>query len=254
MAAKRTLIFIPTYNEAKNVEVIFRQINDLKLNTDVQFLDDNSPDGTGDIIDKLAEHYPNVHAIHRSGKLGVGSAHLDGIHWAYKNRYKILITMDCDFSHSPRYLLDFINHSSDSDVIIGSRYMEQDSYSGWSWFRRLINSAGHCLTTTALKMPYDATGAFRLYNLEKIPVEVFDLVFSKGYSFMFESLYILQLNGFTIKEIPIKVSDRIHGESKLSFRDLLQSLIHFIQIYLKTLTNKKSLFYSGYFKVNQDDN
>lgn len=250
MATNKTLIFIPTYNESKNVEVIFNQINELKLNVDILFLDDNSPDGTGDIIDRLVERNPTVHVVHRLGKLGIGSAHLDGVRWTYENHYKTLITMDCDFSHSPRYLSDFIKYSSDYDVVIGSRYIEQGSLKGWNWFRKSLTYIVHFLTNTILKMPYDATGAFRLYRLEKIPMGVFDLVHSRKYSFFFESLYVLQLNGCSIKEFPIHLPARTYGHSKMTFKEMIHGAIHLIHIYLKTLINKESFLYSEPFVLN----
>jgi ubiquinone/menaquinone biosynthesis C-methylase UbiE len=232
------------------VEMIFNQINELKLNVDILFLDDNSPDGTGDIINRLVERNPTVQVVHRLGKLGIGSAHLDGIRWAYENHYKTLITMDCDFSHSPRYLPDFIKNSSDYDVVIGSRWIEQGSLKGWNWFRTALTHTGHFLTSTFLKMPYDASGAFRLYRLEKIPRGVFDLMHYRDHSFFFESLYVLQLNGCSIKEFSIHLPARTYGHSKMTFKDIIGGLIHLIHTYLKTLINKESFLYSEPFVLN----
>ena len=132
----RTLIFIPTYNEAENVENIYKQIKALNVDADMLFLDDNSPDGTGEIIDRISAADPSVHSIHRKGKLGIGSAHMDGIRWAYARGYKMLITMDCDLTHSPDYLPDFIRHSTDCDIVVGSRYMKKDSIVEWNLFRK----------------------------------------------------------------------------------------------------------------------
>ena len=138
-------------------------------------MDDNSPDGTGDLIDKIISNNKNVFVIHRKGKLGIGSAHKDGIRWAYDNSYDVLITMDCDFTHSPEYILDFIKHSSNYDIVIGSRYLEKDSLKTWNIFRKSLTHLGHFLTTTFLEMPFDSSGAFRLYNLNRIPKGVFQL-------------------------------------------------------------------------------
>ena len=244
VATNKILIFIPTYNESKNIEVIFHQIDELRMDADILFLDDNSPDGTGDIIDGLVERNSNIHVIHRLRKLGIGSAHLDGIRWAYENNYETLITMDCDFAHSPEYLPDFIKYSSDYDIVVGSRYMRQDSLKNWNWFRKLLTYVGHFLTKLIFKMPYDMTGAFRLYRLERIPAGVFDLLRFKEYSFFFESLYVLRLNGYSIKEFPIHLPTRTYGQSKMALKHMSGSLVNLIYISLKTLINKKLFLYS----------
>jgi len=204
-------------------------------------VDDNSPDGTGAIVDKLAKQYPWVNVIHRSAKGGVGSAHLDGIRWAYKNNYKILITMDCDFSHSPIYLPKFIEHSLDPDVVIGSRYKQKNSLREWNLFRKTLTYIGRFMIKRVLGLSYDATGAFRLYRIDKIPAGVFELVYSKGYSFFFESLYILHINGYSIKELAIHLPARTYGHSKMKISDAKYSALCLIRTYLRKLIDKKSL-------------
>jgi len=239
MAANKLLISIPTYNEAENVKTVSEQINELKLGADILFVDDNSPDGTGAIINEMSKHNPNIHVIHRPRKQGIGSAHLDGIRWAYNNGYKTLITMDCDFSHLPAYLTRFVENSSNCDVVVGSRYKQKSSLSEWNLLRKTLTHVGHFLTKSMLKMPYDATGAYRLYNLDRIPIELFDLVRSMGYSFLFESLYIIHVNGYSIKELPINLPARTYGHSKMTIKDIAQSLLTLIDIYLKSF--RKSL-------------
>src|SRR5215470_6611419 len=202
MASKSsTLIFIPTYNEAENVGALFHSIRKLNLDAEILFLDDNSPDGTGTIIDELAAANPGVYTIHRAGKLGIGSAHVTGIRWAYESGYRLLVTMDCDFTHSPDRIPDFLAAATEYDVVIGSRYMQKDSLATWNLLRKTLTRVGHLLTITLLGMPYDATGAFRIYHLDRIPPGLFTLVYSRSYSFFFESLYVLWLNNFRIKEI-----------------------------------------------------
>jgi dolichol-phosphate mannosyltransferase len=244
VAAEKTVLFIPTYNEADNVRIIFDQIKALNLRTDILFLDDHSPDGTGAIIDELAANNKGVFAIHRPGKLGIGSAHKDGIRWAYEHGYTTLITMDCDFSHSPDYLKDFISHGEDYDVVVGSRYMSKTSLTEWSLYRKLLTYVGHFLTDRFLKMPYDATGAFRLYRLKQIPPGIFDLVQSDGYSFFFESLYILHLNKRSIREFSIHLPRRTYGDSKMSLKDAFKSFLFLVRIYVRTLSRKESYIYA----------
>jgi len=157
------LIFIPTYNEAENVEALYRRIESLGLASDFLFLDDNSPDGTGQVIDRLVAENPRVHAIHRPGKLGIGSAHRDGIRWAHQHGYQVLVTLDCDFTHSPEFIPEFLRCSSDYDVVLGSRYLCKNSLVDWSVLRKVLTGVWHFITAKLLRMPYDATGAFRVY-------------------------------------------------------------------------------------------
>jgi len=238
------LIFIATYNEAENVEALFHQIHDLGLNADLLFLDDNSPDGTGMIVDAIAASHSNVHTMHRSGKQGIGSAHLDGIRWAYEHGYKVLVTMDCDFTHSPDRIVDFLSHAETHDIVLGSRYMQKGSLRTWNLLRKTLTHVGHLLTTTLLGMPYDATGAFRLYRLDRIPMGVFGLVESKSYSFFFESLYVCWLNGARIHEIPIELPARTYGHSKMALRDALRSTTLLMHLFVKTRLNRPALLYT----------
>ncbi|MFA5088100.1 MAG: glycosyltransferase [Candidatus Omnitrophota bacterium] len=241
MDRKKTLIFIPTYNEAANVEALYRQIRELNLGADLLFLDDNSPDGTGKIIDRLAEEDPAVYVIHREKKSGIGSAHLRGIAWAYERQYVNLITMDCDFSHSPQYMTEFLRYAPDHDIVIGSRHLKEGSLAGWSIVRKLLTRLGHFLTCKALNLPYDATGAYRLYRLDRIPKEIFTLIKSQGYSFFFESLYALHVNNFSVKEFPIHLPSRTYGESKMKWKDIVQSLKRLISLFFLTRKQKYQL-------------
>src|SRR5258708_6541903 len=119
----KTLVFIPTYNERENVERMHREITALGLGLDILFIDDNSPDGTGQILDMLAHADSHLTVLHRSGKLGIGSAHKEGICWAYAHGYKTLITMDSDFTHPPGYIASLLDHAGDYEVVVGSRYL-----------------------------------------------------------------------------------------------------------------------------------
>jgi dolichol-phosphate mannosyltransferase len=241
MEQNNTLIFIPTYNELENVEKIFKDIKALNLSADILFLDDNSPDGTGEVINAIAADNSNVFTIHRSGKLGIGSAHQDGIRWAYEHQYKILITMDCDFTHSPSYITDFIKLSDKASIVVGSRYLQKDSLSTWNLFRKFLTYLGHFLTVHMLNMPYDASGAFRLYNLEKIDKNLFGLILSKGYSFFFESLFILYHNKIGVVETPIELPSRTYGTSKMTYKDAWNSLMFLLDLCYRKLFNKKTL-------------
>ncbi len=223
-AAGRSLVFIPTYNERQNAEAMCRGLVALNLDIDILFLDDNSPDGTGQVLDKLAIEFPRVKVIHRSGKLGIGSAHRAGIRYAYEHGYRNLVTMDCDFTHPPHYVPLILSHAEGTDIAIGSRYMSSGSLPGWNMLRKCLTNVGHLLTRVLLGMSYDATGALRLYRLDRIPEAAFDLVSSFGYSFFFESLYILHFNRFKVKEFPIALPARTYGSSKMSYREVFRSV------------------------------
>jgi dolichol-phosphate mannosyltransferase len=222
----KTLIFIPTYNEFENVENMAEEILGLGLEADLLFMDDNSPDGTGEILDRLAAVRSRLLVVHRSGKLGIGSAHLDGIRWAYDHGYDRLITMDCDFTHSPSDVLRLIEHSEGYDVTVGSRYLREDSLPGWNLMRRSLTGAGHLMTKYVLGVKFDSTGALRAYDLRRIPRELFDLVTARGYAFFFESMFILVRNGFSVNEFPIALPARTYGHSKMSWREAWRSASH----------------------------
>lgn len=233
------LIFIPTYNERENVDALLEQIFGLGLNADILFLDDNSPDGTGELLDGLARKHANVQVIHRPGKFGIGSAHAHGLNWAYSRGYKMILTMDCDFTHSPHYIPQFIAKAAAADIVVGSRYLAKASLKSWNPYRKFLTMMGHFLTVLFLRMPYDATGAFRLYRLDRIPREFVTVIQSTGYSFFFESLFVLHFNEFRVVEVPTELPARVYGHSKMRMKDALHSVAHLVHTYFTALLNRE---------------
>ncbi len=235
------LIFIPTYNERDNVERLMAQLLSLKLDADILFVDDASPDGTGEVLDRLALRYPRLKVIHRSGKLGIGSAHQMGIRYAYEQRHDLLITMDCDGTHPPEYIPQLMGQvgARHNNIVIGSRYLNKDSLNEWTLFRKLLTYGGHLLTTTLLGLPYDASSAFRVYQLDRVPRELFDLVQSPGYAFFFESLYVLSLNQLRIGEVGIVLPARGAGYSKMSVTEAVRGLWRLAQMCLTIALHKQ---------------
>jgi dolichol-phosphate mannosyltransferase len=231
---KKTLIFIPTYNERGNVEQITERVLALGLDADVLFMDDSSPDGTGQILDSLARRHPRLSVIHRPAKSGIGSAHVDGIAYAYDEGYRRLVTLDADFTHSPELIPVFLEQGETADVVVGSRYIAGESLPGWTLFRKALTKLGHLLTEHLLGMTQDATGAFRVYNLETIPRGLFALVQSRGYAFFFESLLIVNRNGFSIAEVPITLPARSAGHSKMSYAEIQRSLRMLVELSIET--------------------
>jgi dolichol-phosphate mannosyltransferase len=174
---------------------------------------------------------------HRTGKLGIGSAHQEGISYAYRNGYDLLITLDCDFTHDPAKIPDLLKALEGCDVVLGSRFLEENSLPGWSFYRRSMTQFGHFLTRTLLRIKYDATGAFRLYDLRKIPPGLFKAIRSKSYSFFFESLFVLSSNGFQIREIPVVLPSRTYGHSKLSLTEAFRGAMFLLGLSLERLAN-----------------
>ena len=146
----RALIVIPTYNEAENLEPLVRAITALAMQADILVVDDNSPDGTGLIADRLAQELEHVHVLHRSSKQGLGPAYIAGFSWALERDYAYVFEMDCDFSHHPRYLPTFLERIRDADLVIGSRYVRHGGTANWGLVRKLISAGGNLFARTML--------------------------------------------------------------------------------------------------------
>lgn len=237
----KTLIFVPTYNEKDNVRPLYERIMKLGLNSDILFLDDNSPDGTGRVMDEIAKENPRVHVIHRAGKQGIGSAHKCGIRWAYEKGYQVLITMDADFTHSPEDIPLLLSKITEAPVVVGSRYLKKNSLEGWNIIRKCLTQTAHILTRVLLGIEQDSTGAFRVYRLDQISSSFPDKVESNGYSFFFESLYLLNRNQFKIVEVPIALPPRTYGSSKMSYFEIFKSIRQLFQLYLHSFGKQTTL-------------
>ena len=227
------LLMVPTYNERENVEVLYRQIKALGIDLDILFVDDNSPDGTGAILDRLAASDPRLRVLHRAGKEGVGSAHIAGIRQAYADGYEFLLTMDADLTHSPSLIPSFLAHAEDADLVVGSRFLDRQSLADWNPIRRFLTWLGHLLTRRLLGVPYDATGALRLYRLDRIPAESFDAIRARGYDFFFESMFVLWKRGIAVVELPIPLPKRTYGHSKMSARDIVGSVSKLVKLWAR---------------------
>jgi dolichol-phosphate mannosyltransferase len=240
-SAPRLLVCIPTYDERDNAERLCAEILALALPCKILFLDDASPDGTGEVLDRIADGDDNVKVIHRQAKLGIGSAHRDGIEYAYANGYECLVTMDCDFTHSPADIGRLLEASEGYDLVVGSRYQRLDSLASWNRVRRALTLLAHLLTTRLLHIPGDASGALRLYDLRRIPPRALGCVRSTGYSFFFESLFLLTRSGFSIAEISIALPARTRGHSKLTVWEGLKSGVFLFQLWLASLVHPARL-------------
>jgi len=227
-------IVVPTFNEAENISKLAAGLFSLPLE-DVHLLvvDDNSPDGTGDIAENLSETYPgNVNVLHRVGKKGLGSAYLEGFQKALGQGAEVIIQMDADFSHPPDKIPDLFESLKDSDVALGSRYIPGGRLDqNWPLWRKGLSSFGNLYARTILRLPVmDATGGFRAWRRKTLLGMPLNRVRSNGYAFQVEMLYVAQRKGYSISEVPFYFADRQWGTSKMSLAIQLEAALRVWQM------------------------
>jgi len=216
--AERALVVIPTYNERENLPNIVPLVIEQDPRLEVLVIDDNSPDGTGDLADALAAASPRVHVVHRPGKRGLGTAYRAGFRWAIEQGYDYVFEMDADFSHDPRHLPKFLDEIQDADLVIGSRYLNRRvTVINWPMSRLMLSYFANVYArwVTGLKL-WDSTGGYKCYRRRVLEGINLDQVRSNGYSFQIETSFRAWKRGFRIKEITITFSDRNVGRSKMS--------------------------------------
>ena len=235
----KTLIGIPTLNEKLNVKIIYSKIRKFDKKSDILFFDDNSKDGTIEEIKKIISKDNKVFLKKRSNKLGIGSAHKEIIKYSFKKQYYILITMDADGTHDPKYMSKMLKKIKSSDVVITNRFYYPDSIKSWPLIRKAITYTRHFLINFLLSINFDTSGAYRVYKLKKI--KLIDLMKAKhnGYSFFWESIYILSKNNYKIIEIPILMKTRTYGSSKISIYEIISAIFYLFYIFLKRILNLK---------------
>src|ERR1051326_1637426 len=213
----KTIIIIPTYNELENLRPLLEAVFSNAPHTDILIIDDNSPDGTGALADTIAAHNPQVHVMHRAGKLGLGTAYIAGFKYAVEHQYDAAFEMDADFSHDPRYLPDFLKAIESADLVIGSRYVKGGGTPNWSLLRRFISGGGNIFARVMLGIPvHDCTPGYRCYRRTVLESIGLDTIESQGYAFQVELAYRVYKRGFKIVETPIIFLDRRVGKSKMS--------------------------------------
>ncbi len=221
----KTLVIIPTYDEKDNVRPIARNVVDVMPDADVLFVDANSPDGTGAILDAMTTEDSRVHVIHQASKQGLGRAYIEGFKWALERHYEFIFEMDSDFSHDPAELPNFIAAASQADLILGSRYIHGIRITNWPLRRLLLSMGGALYVRLITGMPFsDPTGGFKCFRRPVLESINLDRIRSNGYSFQIEMTHTAWMNGFAIAEIPITFVDRRAGYSKMSsgiFREAL---------------------------------
>lgn len=221
----RVVMVIPTYDEADNLAWIVNRVRQAQPAVDVLVVDDNSPDGTGDIADALASADPQVHVLHRQGKGGLGAAYLAGFAWALESGYDVIGEMDADGSHQPEQLGRLLGALEDADLVIGSRWVPGGSVVNWPWQREVLSRGGNLYVRLLLGITVrDATAGFRLFRrstLEQIGLEE---VRSTGYVFQTDLVSRTLHAGLRVREVPIEFVERVRGDSKMSGQVAIESL------------------------------
>lgn len=226
----RIWVVMPTYNEAENLERIVHAVrSELERVAPgehrILIVDDNSPDGTGAVADALASELGTVQVAHRPGKQGLGHAYLDGFGRALAGGAELVIEMDADFSHDPRYLPALIAASSEADLVLGSRYVAGGGVTDWGLVRRLVSRGGGLYARTILGIGvHDLTGGFKCFHRRVLEAIELTSVCSEGYVFQIELTYRALLAGFRVREVPIVFQDRAAGSSKMSAAIALEAI------------------------------
>jgi dolichol-phosphate mannosyltransferase len=221
----KALVVLPTYDEAGTIEEVVTGVLAATPDADVLVVDDNSPDGTGKIADRLAASNPRVRVLHRPGKGGLGPAYIAGFRDGLARDYEALIEMDSDLSHAPADVARLLAEAPKVDLVIGSRYVPGGATENWSRFRRRLSRAGTAYAKLFLKLPLsDATSGFRCYRRAVIEAIPLDDIHSEGYAFQIEMAWRAWILGFRLGEIPIVFTERREGASKMSRRIVAEAL------------------------------
>jgi dolichol-phosphate mannosyltransferase len=232
----RLLVTIATYNERDNISRLIAEIHQFAPQADVLVVDDNSPDGTGKAVDEMASQDRRIKALHRSGKLGLGTAIIAAMRYAIANDYKLMLNMDADFSHPPRYIPALLTGMSTRDVMIGSRYVRGGGAENWPWIREKISRGVNGLVRFFFRMGVrDASGAYRCYRVSKLKDVRFDRIISRGYSFQQEMLFRCRLAGCRLGETPIIFENRRAGKSKVNSKEAARSILTIIYLGIRAM-------------------
>jgi glycosyltransferase involved in cell wall biosynthesis len=221
----RTVVVIPTYNERENVLSLVERCVALPLRPDLYFIDDNSSDGTGELLESLRSTYPCLRVMHRSGKLGLGSAYRQAFRLLLKESYDRYVAMDADLSHRPESIPDLLRASNEADLVIGSRYCLGGATKNWSSVRRLLSRISNTIARGLLGLKVmDATAGFRCYRPELLAALDRRDIRSDGYSFQVEMTYYSERMGFRVREEPILFEERVHDTSKMSQSEIARAI------------------------------
>ncbi|NQT33165.1 MAG: polyprenol monophosphomannose synthase [Candidatus Omnitrophica bacterium] len=221
----KKLVIIPTYNESEVITDLVGKVLEVSPDADILVVDDNSPDGTGDIIDGLSNSDGRINCLHRSKKEGIGPAYIDGFKWAIERGYDHILQMDADFSHGPEYVPHLFKLAQEYDLVIGSRYVPGGGTENWGVVRKIISIWGSLYAQAILWIPIkDLTGGFKCWNKRVLENIGLNNIQTKGYAFQIETTYRAFKKGYRIKEYPIVFTDRRVGETKMSRKIFIEAI------------------------------
>jgi len=236
----KALVIIPTFNESENIERIINKVFEYTPDIHILVVDDNSPDGTADLVKNLQKQFPTVHLLQREKKDGLGQAYLAGFKFALQNGYEYIFEMDADFSHDPKEIPNFLQAIDEADLVLGSRYIRGVNVVNWPLKRLLLSYFANVYTRFVTGMPVrDATGGYKCFRREVLEKLDFDRIHSSGYAFQIELTYKAWRKGFKVKEIPIIFVDRVYGQSKLSRAIMWEAMFLVWKLRLSSLFHKR---------------
>ncbi len=242
-----SLVIIPTYNELDNVSEVIRRVLQQTGDLDVLVVDDNSPDGTGDLVAELSKREPRLKLIRRSGKLGLGTAYITGFKYALEHNYKFIFEMDADLSHDPDEIPNFLNAISSADLVIGSRYINGVNVINWPLSRLVLSYTASLYTRLITGMPIkDTTSGFKCFRREVLETIDLDKIRSGGYAFQIEMNWNSWREGFRIREIPIVFVDRTVGKSKMSRAIVREAVFEVWKLFLAGLFHRPKVRVKAY--------
>ena len=232
----KILIIIPTYNELENLPTLLPEVLSKNDGINVLIVDDNSPDGTAAFVENQMKNNNRIHMIKRPSKLGLGTAYIAGFKFALRNGYDFIFEMDADFSHNPKEIPKFLDEIKNSDVVLGSRYINGVNVINWPMRRLLLSSFANFYTRFITGMPvHDATGGYKCFRKEVLQAINLDKVTSNGYAFQIEMTFKAWKKGFKVKEIPIIFVDRVKGKSKMSRKIVREAVTMVWKLRIKSI-------------------
>jgi dolichol-phosphate mannosyltransferase len=230
------MVVVPTYNERDNIEQLLSELLAYDHELQIVVVDDNSPDGTGAIVDGWSAKEKRVHVLHRPGKLGLGTAYIAGFTYALSQGVDCVLSMDADFSHHPRYIPEMLRKSQEADVVIGSRYVNGGGTLNCTFRRKLLSRVANLVAKLLLGLrARDCTAGFRCYRAHTLENIDYRSIRSNGYSYLIEMLYAVQMHHYTIAEIPILFEDRRLGTSKISSSEITKAMQTVVRLFGKRL-------------------
>lgn len=233
-AIPRTLVVIPTYNEAENVQVLRHRVRTAVPGAEILFIDDSSPDGTAARITEIARDDARVHLMPRPCKMGLGTAYLAGFRHGLAEGFEVVVTMDADLSHDPAHLPALLEAVADHDLVVGSRYVPGGGVENWGLHRRVLSRTANLLARRILRLPiHDVTSGFRAYRVSTLRALPLGSIRSSGYSFLEEITYLTARRGLRIGEVPILFCDREGGRSKISAAEIFLAAYHLARLGLR---------------------